>query len=415
MLRLIERSRDELRAFTEQRVQVMRVVRCRDEDTAIVLKLLDELDQTSTQDLYLSFAVPFVEPQTFVDQLVDDFEQRHALVCSVLKEEQRAPLLPVPTAVRDPRRSPQGRLRALLEFSRSLLPEGGRCVVFALVPSQIVDRAAYHTLVTAITPQRELEAWMPRVRVVLRDNPVTAESSHPLVALAPTRSACSDFDFGTEALGKDLHESMEDESLPPETRVQGLFTLALIDGASARSELAIERLTYLLSYFQSTKNALMQGMVLNAMGDVFSRVGDPVRAQEWYESAVPPASESQNPVLLSILARNLGNAQLALGNLAEARAYFVELDRVATHMVDAETKSAALYARGLCDRRQGNALLAIQSFEAGATLCRGTDQPKELCGHLEQLRDVYSEQGLSGKAGLAEEERTQVASSMRSA
>ena len=404
MLRLISENREKLEAFVEQRQRMLLVARCRDDDCPILLKLLDELDQASDEDLYFLYAVPFVHPQTFVDQLVEIFEQHHELTSQALVEKEKPALAPVPALLKDPRTPPEERLRALVVFSRSLLPEGARRMVFTLAPTQIVNREGYLKLMTAITPQRELEPWMPRVRVVLRDVVERSGVPHPLVALSPARSAVLDVDLSAEAIAQSMKESTEDESLPMEARTHALFSLALVDVAQARSELATERLTYLLSYYQSTKNLVMQGMVLNAMGDMFTRLDDPGRANGWYEAAVVPAAECNNPILLSTLTRNLGNTQFALGKFTEARSYFMELDRVSTHLLDAETKSAALYSQGQCNRRLGKPAEAIQSFEAGAKLCRGTDQDQELRRHLEQLREIYEEQGMSGKALVIEEE-----------
>jgi tetratricopeptide (TPR) repeat protein len=148
----------------------------------------------------------------------------------------------------------------------------------------------------------------------------------------------------------------------------------------------------------------MQGMVLNALGDLFTRMGQPAKAKDWYEMAVVPAAECSNPILLSTLVRNLGDTQYALGNYTEARGYFVELDRVSTHLCDAETKSTALLSQGRCERALGKRADAIRSFETGATLCRGTGQPQGLRQHLEQLHDIYSSEGMSGKAQLVAEE-----------
>ncbi|HET9954424.1 MAG TPA: hypothetical protein VFQ61_07965 [Polyangiaceae bacterium] len=415
MLRLIEKIRQSLEDFIEQRERMLLVVRCRDDDCPILLKLLDELDEASDADLYLLFAIPFVHPQTFVDGLVEEIAKRHELASAALAEENKPPLPPVPPMLRDARKSPQERLRALILYARSLLPEGARRVVFALAPTQILDHAEYLRLVTAITPQRELEPWMPRVRVVLRDavvreNEDARRAPHPLVQLSPARSAVLEVDLSTEAIVQDMHASTADDSSPMENRAQALFSLALIDAASARPELAIERLDYLLGYYQSTKNALMQGMVLNALGDTFTRISEPQRAKDWYEAALLPAAECKNPILLSTLARNLGNTEFALGNYSGARAYFTELDRVSTHLVDAESKSAALYWRGMSERRLGQTSQAIQSFELGAKLCRGTDQNKELGLHLDQLREIYAEQGMSGKALVVEEELNRLAS-----
>ncbi len=404
MLRLIGKIRSELEEFIEQRERMLLVVRCRDDDCPIVLKLLDDLDQASEQDLYLLFAVPFALPDAYVDQLVEDFAKRHELANAALTEKNKPTLAPLPTTVSDPRRPAQERLRALLVFSRSLLPEGARRLVFALAPTHIVDRQAYLTLMTAITPQSKLEPWMPRVRVVIRDEPELSGVPHPLVSASPERSRLLDVDLTMEAIAEDMRGTTEDESQPMDARAQALLSLALVDVASARSELATERLMYLLSYYQSTQNLVMQGMVLNGMGDLFTRLNEPARAKGWYESALLPASESKNPILLSTLARNLGTTQFALGDYGEARAYFVQLDRISTHLLDAETKSAALYSRGLCDRQMGKPGEAIESFEAGAKLCRGTDQDKDLRRHLEQLHDLYSKQGMQGKALQIEEE-----------
>lgn len=408
MLKLLTRWREQLDDFVEQREHLLLVVCCRDEEGAFLLKLLDELDQASDEDLYVSFAIPFRAPDSYVDQLVDDLAQRHALASAALEEAGKPALPPLPESLRDVRRSAQERLRTLLGVARGLLPEDARRLVFTLAPMEIHDREAYLRLVTAITPQPAIESWMPRVRVVLRDLPWPAPTPHPLLALAPTRSRTMTLDMSTDAIARDLDETASDETEPMEARAQALFSLALIDVAAARSELAVERLTSLLSYYQSTNNLVMQGMVLNALGDTFTRIGDPRRALEWYEMALVPAAESKNPILLSTLARNVGNTEFALERFNEAHAYYAQLDRVATHLLDAETKSAALYAQGLCSSRLRDVQAAIERFEAGATLCRGTDQHRELDRHLEQLRALYAELGWTGKALLIDEERARL-------
>lgn len=389
MRKLLEGSQQKLLNFVRQRQRLISIVRCADASTAFTLKMLSDIDAASGEDLFVLLGGTFRDSQSYVDDAVVQLGKEHELASQAVVESGRPPLSPMPDELRDPRRSPQERLRGIARFAHDLLPPEGRRFVIAIVPEHLANRTEYLKLLTALVPGGAIESWMRRGRFVLRDEPQVGEGAHPLAALAPELFEILDLDFGPSAMEAAMVEEAGDDSRPMAERMQSLLGLAVRDAAFGRATPAMEKLACLLSYFQTTHDVVMQAFVMNTMGDVFGRAGSTEEAEKWYECALGAAAEGNNVVVLAMVSKNLGSLCYAKGNYVEAEQYFDGLDRIATHMLDADTRAWALEWRGMTQEKMGRIDDAIASWEAAVTLSRNTDQPDALRANLEHLRKAY--------------------------
>jgi len=188
-----------------------------------------------------------------------------------------------------------------------------------------------------------------------------------------------------------LRDGAADEGAPVEERMQALLSLAVLDYAHNRAADAVARFNHLLGYYQHTGNTVMQAFVLNGLGDVARRQGDADGARHWYECAVPPAIEGGDPIVLSGVVRNLGEAAYQRRQYAEAEQYFDHLHRLTAVTLDADGKARALEWRGLSQEKQGDPTRAAESWETAAEFCRKSWAPG-LRPNLEHLARVYQQQ-----------------------
>lgn len=388
MQRLIARARKILADFIEQRDDVILLARCSETDWAILLKLLRDLEQADSSDVFLLFGDPFADPESFLALTVERLREEYQVASQALEEDGKSPLPPMPDFLTDKEKLPAERLRGAIAYCRSLLPKtGGNRLVWGMFPEKIEDHAAYLQMISALVPWKRLEPWMRGTRLVFRVSPGRAPFSN---STPPPRTHLEDFDFGQDAAAKSIQEDMEDETRPLEERMQALFSLAVLDYAHHRVDDAFEKFRVLLGHYQHTENDLMQAMVMNGIGDThFHRTNNLERAQYWYECAVPPANAAAVPVVMASVVKNLGDVSFEMGNYAEAEQFYEQLDRLVTHMRDPEAKSQALEKQGVSQEKQKAFGKAVKSWEAGATLCRNIGLPKLLKPHLEHLARVY--------------------------
>jgi tetratricopeptide (TPR) repeat protein len=243
---------------------------------------------------------------------------------------------------------------------------------------------------------------MAGIRLIFRDE-VDSEQFDPVLAKAQ-RVRLLKTDFGPAAMEASLKKEIADESLPDEQRMQSLLSLAVQDYAHNRIEDATARYNVLLGYYQKTNNHTMQAFIINAFGDIFHRSGDLEKARHWYECALLPAVESQSPVLLATVGRNLGDVSFKQERYQNAEQYYDGVEKLAAHMLDPEAKAEALEWRGLSQEKQKAYDRAIESWEAASLLCRNTDLPGFLKKTLEHLKRVYGLLGIREKINSTENE-----------
>ncbi len=403
MLKLLERTKNRLLSFVEQRRNGVLIVHCADNDTAILLKLLREIDEASSEDLFVLLGGNFDNSPAFVESAIKQFEQEYQLASQALVENGKPPLPKFPSELNDLNLLPPQRLRKMVAFGEQLLPQEGSKLIWAIVPSNITDIPAYHELMLALAPPGVIEPWMRRGRLMLREQAVY-QKDHPWLTMAKGRVEEVEFDFGPEAVNAGMNEDANDQSLPLEARMQSLLMIALTDSAHGRFEPAAEKLDHLLAYYQQTSNPAMQATVMNSLGDLHSRQQDAEQAQYWYECALVEAEKGKNPIVSATVIKNLGILAHSKKEYAHAEHYFDCLDQIAAKMLDSETKAWALEWRGISQEKQGKMNQALESWENGAQLSRNTDQPHALRSHLQRLQEAYSKVGPLNRAHEIENE-----------
>ena len=71
---------------------------------------------------------------------------------------------------------------------------------------------------------------------------------------------------------------------------------------------------------------------------------------------------------------NLANLMLAVKSWKDGESYYDSAEKLATAQLNAPTKILCLENRGVCQDMQGNARAAAESWEAGATLAKATEE-----------------------------------------
>lgn len=396
MQQLFARYRNQLSEFIEQRDDLLLLSLCAVNDAPLVLQTLRDIEQANSTDLFLLFANDFLSSGPFVTAALEHLREEHRLACEALAQEGREPLPPFPESLLNDEAESADRLRGAIEFARSLLPrEGGHRLVWAMFPLRIVDRQAYLRLVSSLVPWQGLKPWMSGLRLIFRADLNFAQLA-PELSEAP-RVRLRRADFSTAAIARELENQVENESLPMEERMQTLLSLAYMDYAENRPAEAEEKFNLLLSYGQQTRNLPLQAIVINGLGDVAHRREDLDRAQHWYECALVPAAEAQQPHVLAAIVKNLGDVAFKREQYAEAEQYFDGLDQLHAHLLDPEGKALALEWRGLSQLRQGKDESAIESWESAATLCRNIGLPEQLRANLRHLDSIYQRLRMNGK------------------
>lgn len=400
MRRLIDKLRGDLAAFVEQRDDLVLVLRVSDDDLAVALKVLRDLEQASEYDLFLVFAHDFDDARPWVDALVAELRAQRDLVDRALVEAGRPRLAPLPPAVTDEAAAPEARLVAALDHARSLVAgDGGNRVVCALAPQRIARRAAWLGLVGAVVPRGGVAPWMRALRVIARDAGVPGEA-HPDLSRAP-RVRFVETDFGPAALEAAIREDVADERLSDEARMQALVAEASLDYARGRSADAIAKYQHALGHYQRTENLTMQAMVMHGLGDVCRRADMNDQALHWYECAAVPAAGCDVPVVLAVVVRSLGQLMFELGRYDDAAGYFDGLDTLAGRLLDPENKAYALEWKGESQRILGRPRDAITTWEAACTLCRSVGMPEPLRALLTRMQPVYRDVGMPERARAA--------------
>ena len=388
MLKLIEELQAKLTSFVEQRDDFLLIVSCSDADTAMVLKILQDVEQANSTDLFVLFSDAFESQEQFAAIVIERFAEQHKIACDALVEDGSEPWPPIPESARDIELSPERRLGLVMMYARSLIPrEGGHRVIWAMCPTAIADRSAYLDLVNDFAPHQGIRPGMQGLRLVFRDEPDTGDFFPPL-ASAP-RVQMHPVDMGPEALQQALREEVEDEELPDERRMTALLQNAIIDAAHGRKEDAFAQFHVLLGHYQHTKNAPMQALVINAFGDIHHRDNDLEQARHCYECAVPPAIESKSAVILQMVTKNLADVAFTTKAYEDAEQLYAHTAELSGKMLHTEGRAEALERRGLCQEQLGDLEAAVDSWEQAAAFTRNLGIEERLHANLEHLERGY--------------------------
>lgn len=415
MRRLVELHKRTVAGFLEQRRDLALIVPASDADAVILLQLTSELDEASDEDLFVTLGGEFHDAASYALGAATLFARQHELAAAAVREAGKPPLPELPPALLEPQRPAHDRLRALVAFAHDLLPSEARRLVVVIAPTLIADRTAYLALVASLLPRPARERWMVRLRLVIRDDVIRddvirdepldpAEPPHPLARVTAAGVQVAPIDLSARAIRDSLGATAEDPTAPAAERMQAQLAAAILDGVHGEHAAALDGLERVLGHYQREQSPLMQAVALNAMGEVCQLAGDPARARHWFECALPLAAQSENAYVLATVAKNLGSLCALTGDHEGAVAYFDGVAQIAPKILDNETLSWALERRGTSEAALGKHDTAIATWQSGADLCRNTDHPTGLRGHLARLSEAYGARNQLGKQQMVDRE-----------
>jgi len=379
--------------FVVQRDHAAMLVRCGEDEIPIVTRTIEGLDEASTSELYWIATDDFVEPASYAEALVQSFRVKHATVRLALLQEGLGEWPALPAAALDASAPPAARIRAIMEFSRELVPERAGLSVWALLPTRIANHAAWGALLAELLQHRLPRPWFHGLRLFVRVE--RADAAVPAALGATPRVLWFEPDVGTDAVLRAIDLAVDDESLPMEVRAQNAFLSAALDGAHGRVDLAIRKLGILLKYYGGLQDGAMTSLVLATLGGIYSRAGDVARGQALLESAIAPAALAPQPpvpVLLSVT-QQLGEQHLAAGRWAEAEGYYDALRRLALMQRSPDIMMGATDTVGYTQFMQGRVADALRSWYDGVKLAEGLGLAAARNSLLSRLRWYYEQTG----------------------
>ena len=216
--------------------------------------------------------------------------------------------------------------------------------------------------------------------------------SSPLAGTRRTR--LTGIDFGSDALKESFSKSAGNEKLPMADRMEALLSLALLASAHGRLAEAESHFGTLLDYYRKTDHPLMQAIVMNGLGEMAHRQGDLNKAKAWFESAVPPAVEAKEAVVMANVVQNLAAVAYEQERYADAEEYYDGLATLKECLIDEDGKTMALEWCGLSQEKQGAFDKAILSWEEADLLCRVFELNHRHEPIVEHLRRAYRKLGM---------------------
>ena len=164
----------------------------------------------------------------------------------------------------------------------------------------------------------------------------------------------------------------------------------------------------LLGYYQHEENLAMQAFVLNGIGDIYHRQDDLEKAKHYYECAVVPVKDANEPIVFHTIMRNLGDVSFKQKNYSLAEVFYENANQLASAMLDPEAKVHDLEWRGFSQEQQHKAQEAIESWETARLLCKNTDLPEQQMVILKNLQRIYTQLGLHQQLAEVRQELQQI-------
>ena len=395
MRKVLEAITKRLGAFIPQRDHAALVVRCGDAECITVLTLLEELDDQSSSELFWVFPTDFQDATSYVNAIAKDFLAKHDAMRLVMEHKKMKVWPPAPASIRDTAIAPAERLRELMIFSRSLLPEPEGCsAVWILFPLKVVDADAHARFMYELLRHRYPFPWFHHIRLLLREDP-----SRPTLSQALTGAPSIDQytpELSDEAMDKALEEEAADKSLPLADRIQTMFLSGQRDFSFGRFEEAMKKNEIFLRFHTAIGNAPMVALGLNSVGEIHQRMGRLEQSGRCFEAALQPACAGENPplpILFNTLL-NLANLRMGQQRFAEAEAYYDSGEKLATVLRNPVTKLQAIENLGYCQLMQGKADDAAKTWEHGAMIAGELEKPELQRNLLLRLREHYANANL---------------------
>lgn len=355
MRRKLDELQGILRGLTRGREHLLLVVSGTDIEMTYLLKALEGLEQGSPSDLYLIFPEPFPTAQQYIDAVIRRLRAQAEDAQAARAARGEPPWPPLPALCDEEGAPPHRRLRAAIDHVSSLMPpDGDHRVVWGLLPLQLEDREGYARLVAELIPWNGPEPWMKGLRFIARDDrarpfilPGLRKRRAPGVLLYQP-------DLSTPALTDALARDAADRSLPVAERMEALTQLAALDGAHRRYPQAIEKYGVLYTYYGEHRAPAMQAVVLQGVGDLLRRTGDPRGAKQKYQQGLAHALEAEALPIILNLAFAVGEVSLELREHAEADGFFDLAQRIAGALLNAPARAECLEKQAMARWKAGD-------------------------------------------------------------
>ena len=258
MRRMLESITDRITGFVAQRDDLAMVVRTAAEIGPAFLQVMGPIAESSEAGLFFTYDDEFDDPTAFVTSVVKAFGVQHEGVRAVMQTEGMTPWPPLPMVVGAEGLPAVLRMRELMIFSRSLLPQpDSQVVVWTFMPKKVASAARYGAFVRDLLAHEWPQPWCHHMRVIVRDDPADGAVSKAM----PDAKRVQWYEppLGPEAYQKGFEESAADPTLPVSERMQSLLVTAGTDCSWGRHEAAREKFQVLVWYFLSQRAPLACG------------------------------------------------------------------------------------------------------------------------------------------------------------
>lgn len=384
MQKLIEKVQIKAEAFIEQRKNLIMVLSCVDNEAAMVMKIINDLEQASASDVFFFFADDFSNQESYVEGVIDKLFLQQELANQEAEKEGLDKLPHPPEDLKSNQFSPLQRLGKAMMYTRSLIPDiGAHNVIWVLYPQNIQNRKLWHELIESFAPVNGIQDGMQGLRIIFRDTPDVLKFS-PDMANLP-RIQFDNVDMGPSAIDDVLEDTIHDESTPDDQRFGAMLQKAMIDTAHGRLDNAYRAFKYMLGYYQRTKNYAVQSIIMNSVGDIYRRRNQLDKAQHVFESAVEPSVQSGSATVLHNTALNLAENEFNRSNFPEAEKYYDQVDQLATKMIYADGKIYALNQQAECAIQQDSWDRAVEYWEQVVLFSREGEYIEDLKVALNRL------------------------------
>lgn len=401
-----------IEAFVEQPDDPTLLLDMTDNDVVPVLKMLQSLDQRVGDAIFLIFPFACETAGMYLQRCMEALdhqidEENHERV-----GRDEAPWPPLPLTCIDPRRTPAERLRNAIIHIHTLVPEGAK-VVWAWLPASIADADGFAKMMLHLLALNGFEDWMEGHRFCIRDDrdrpcliPLARERRAEHVVILPV-------DLSSQKAIRNLVDVANDEVQPIAQRMGALMQIAALDLAHGRLPDALRKYRALYGFHAERHDATGCALALHGLGDVALRRGAQRDANLWYGRALQMALDGRNllVVLNSLMA--IGNCSSALGEHANAAAWFNLASTAAGRLMLVHTKIEAMEKAGVALLACGKAAEAAKHWADAKGLCEQFGCERQRCGMLDRLVSLYAKAGLKAEAKAYELEKAPLLAARR--
>jgi tetratricopeptide (TPR) repeat protein len=376
---LVDQVTSAVRAFWEQRDDLVLVVGAADADLPPVLKIVEGLEAHLAFAWCWVFSQPFIEPGAYADAIVTDIATKRDAVSTTLIQDGKLGWPAFPDNMTNPSVEPVDRLRAAVVYVRELVPVvPGGVTVFGLLPTENRQPIGYAALCQQLIRHQLPFPWCARVRFMLRDDP-TAPQLLALQTMPRVRALRAD--FGPAALEVALKQEIADPNLPEARRMMSAIVAAGIQEAHGRPADAQVLYRDALDHFGREGNAAVAALAAHGVASCKQALGDLEAAERIWLAALEAGLAAQPPALPVLLNISLGLIMLVArkGRWLEAEAYAVMSQLLAKVLFMPTVQAEAEERCGIAQSRQGKFAAAEQSWRAAiATADAAEDTPRAI-------------------------------------